>query len=114
MGFVDGKTSDDAVILLSLEQSPVGMNLVCAHHVLLVHLMHAEQPEEAVSYEIQAIGRVRRQGQKSTVHVHRFVARDTVEELLARRHHAAFLQQERAQSAAKAANACAGGEISAL
>jgi len=100
--FVDGRTRESSVLLLSLEQSTVGMNLVCAHHVLLVHPMHSEQPEEAVSYELQAIGRVRRQGQRCTVHVHRFFAQDTVEELLARQHHAAVLRQQHAQAARSA------------
>jgi len=86
--FVDHSTSETSTLLLSLEQSPTGMNLVCAHHVLLVHPMYTEVSDEAVSYEMQAIGRVRRQGQLHTVHVHRFVSKGTVEESLARRHHA--------------------------
>lgn len=90
--FIDGRTPEASVLLLSLEQSPTGMNLVCAHHVLLVHPMYAEQAEDAAGYEAQAIGRVRRQGQQHTVHVHRFVARGTVEESLARRHHAAYVR----------------------
>lgn len=92
--FVDSKTADSSVLMLSLDQSPTGMNLVCSHHVLLVHPMHAERAEDAVTHEVQAIGRVRRQGQKHIVHVHRFVARGTVEESLSRRHHAVCVQKE--------------------
>eukprot|EP00747_Dinoflagellata_sp_TGD_P139193 gnl/TRDRNA2_/TRDRNA2_175870_c0_seq5.p2 gnl/TRDRNA2_/TRDRNA2_175870_c0~~gnl/TRDRNA2_/TRDRNA2_175870_c0_seq5.p2 ORF type:complete len:117 (+),score=17.58 gnl/TRDRNA2_/TRDRNA2_175870_c0_seq5:258-608(+) len=78
------------------------MNLVCAHHVLLVHPMHADKPSEAVAFEMQAIGRVRRQGQKQTVHIHRFVTRDTVEESLARRHHSVYNAQAASAAAAAA------------
>jgi len=72
------------------------MNLVCAHHVLLVHPMYADRSSDAASCEMQAIGRVRRQGQQHTVHVHRFVVRDTVEESLAHRHHSLCIGQQAA------------------
>lgn len=84
--FMDSQTADASVLLLSLEHSPSGMNLACAHHVLLVHPMHADRCEEAADYEMQAIGRVRRRGQDHAVHTYRFVARGTAEEALARRH----------------------------
>jgi SNF2 family DNA or RNA helicase len=84
--FVDCHEPDASVLLLSLEHSPSGMNLACAHHVLLVHPMHADRCEDAVSHELQAIGRVRRRGQKHTVHVYRFVANGTVEEALTKQH----------------------------
>jgi hypothetical protein len=84
--FVEGRSLEASIMLLSLESSPTGMNLACAHHVLLVHPMHADRCEEAALYEMQAIGRVRRRGQNHTVHIHRFFARGTVEEALARRH----------------------------
>lgn len=84
--FVDSSTADTSVLLLSLEHSPSGMNLACAHHVLLVHPMHADRCEEAAAHEMQAIGRVRRRGQTHPVHIHRFVAQGTVEEALACRH----------------------------
>jgi len=86
--FVDGKGPAASVLLLSLEQSPSGMNLIAANHVLLVHPMYAERAEEAVAHELQAIGRARRQGQHRRVHVYRFAATGTVEESLARQHRA--------------------------
>eukprot|EP00811_Abedinium_folium_P033350 NODE_6320_length_1683_cov_3.873393.p1 GENE.NODE_6320_length_1683_cov_3.873393~~NODE_6320_length_1683_cov_3.873393.p1 ORF type:complete len:401 (-),score=127.66 NODE_6320_length_1683_cov_3.873393:480-1532(-) len=91
--FLDEADATASVLLLSLEHSPTGMNLVCAHHVLLVHPMHAERPEDAASFETQAIGRARRPGQEHTVHVYRFVARDTVEVAVARQHQAAYVEQ---------------------
>lgn len=84
--FVESRTAEASVLLLSLEHSPSGMNLACAHHVLLVHPMHADRCEEAAGYEMQAIGRVRRRGQSHRVHIYRFAARGTVEEALARQH----------------------------
>jgi hypothetical protein len=93
--FVDKHVADASVLLLSLENSPSGMNLACAHHVLFVHPMHAERCEDAVSQELQAIGRVRRRGQNHTVHVHRFVACGTVEEALTRQHREIFQQRQR-------------------
>mmetsp|Transcript_31100 Transcript_31100/g.103602 ORF Transcript_31100/g.103602 Transcript_31100/m.103602 type:complete len:169 (-) Transcript_31100:30-536(-) len=96
--FTESQDVEASVLLLSLEHSPAGMNLVCAHHVFLVHPMHAETPEEAAACEAQAIGRARRQGQQQTVHVHRFVALGTAEEALARPGRVAA-----AQVAAKAA-----------
>lgn len=84
--FVDGLDKESSVLVLSLEQSPTGMNLMCAHHLLLVHPMYAERSEDAVEFEMQAIGRVRRQGQTKTVHVHRFVTQNTIEPALARFH----------------------------
>jgi len=78
---------DHRVLLLSLEKCPTGMNLVCCHHLILVHPMMANSREAALSYERQAIGRVRRRGQQETVHVYRFFTRETVEEKLTFQHH---------------------------
>ena len=68
------------LLLLSLEKSPTGMNLTCANHVVLFHPMVAESEEIARDYERQAVGRVKRHGQTKTVHVHRVVAKGTIEE----------------------------------
>lgn len=74
-------TSHQFVLLLSLAQSASGTNLTAASHVLLLHPMLAATRELAMSYEMQAIGRVRRHGQqRSSVHIWRFVTCGTVEE----------------------------------
>lgn len=86
--FIDDPGEDSSILLLSLEQSPSGMNLVCARNVLLVHPMHARSREEAINFERQAIGRAVRQGQKRKVRIYRFVTKDTVEEEISQRHHA--------------------------
>merc|ERR1712032_1110807 len=110
--FVDTSATDASVLLLSLEQGPTGMNLACAHHLIFVHPVYTERPDDAAGYEAQASGRLRRQGQNHTVCVHRFVARDTIEETLARRHHAESLRRHSA--AGRAAQAWAGEKPSAM
>jgi len=82
--FID--STESRILLLSLEYSPTGMNLVCCHHVFLVHPMYADSPERAIAYEMQAIGRVRRQGQTHPVEVRRFATKGTVEEEITLRH----------------------------
>ena len=75
------------MLLLSLEDSASGTNLTAANHVIFLHPMLAPTAEQAVKYEMQAIGRARRQGQKhKLIHVWRFVTRDTVEETITRQH----------------------------
>jgi len=74
------------VLLLSLEDSASGTNMSHACHVLFVHPMVASSAEEQWAFEAQAIGRVRRWGQKQRVQVWRFVMEDTIEEDLAVQH----------------------------
>jgi len=82
--FIDSAQS--RILLLSLEYSPTGMNLVCCRHVFMIHPMYAESLERAVAYEMQAIGRVRRQGQTRPVEVRRFITKATIEEEITLRH----------------------------
>jgi hypothetical protein len=44
-----------------------------------VHPLLASTQQEYVAYETQAIGRIRRFGQKKTVHCWRFLAEDTID-----------------------------------
>jgi superfamily II DNA or RNA helicase len=74
------------VLLLSLEDSASGTNMAHANHVVLVHPMVAGSAEEEEAYEAQAVGRVRRWGQKRKVQVWRFVVEGTIEADLAARH----------------------------
>jgi len=84
--FVGSNEPEHSVLLLSLEKSPTGMNLVSCHHLFLVHPMFAQTKERAVAFELQAIGRLRRHGQQKHVIVHRFVTQGTVEDDLTARH----------------------------
>jgi hypothetical protein len=77
---------DLGVLLLSLEDSASGTNMSHANHVVLVHPMVAASAQEQEAYEAQAVGRVRRWGQKLKVQVWRFVMEGTIEADLAARH----------------------------
>merc|ERR1712146_36420 len=63
-----------------------GTNLTAANHVVLVHPMDADSREEAVAFEMQAIGRVKRPGQTRKIHIWRFVTVGTIEEEITQRH----------------------------
>jgi len=66
------------VILLSSDKCSSGTNLTEASHVFLLDSI-SESAESSKANEIQAIGRAARLGQKKTVHVYKFVVRDTIE-----------------------------------
>lgn len=75
--------SSTFVLLLSLANSASGTNLTAASHVIFLHPMLCPTAEQAAGYELQAIGRARRYGQKrDAVHVWRFVTAETVESAL--------------------------------
>jgi len=74
------------MLLLSLEESASGTNLTAANHVLIVHPMEAHSQEEAVAFEMQAVGRVRRPGQQKKIHIWRFVTLDTIEQQITEEH----------------------------
>mmetsp|Transcript_2208 Transcript_2208/g.8013 ORF Transcript_2208/g.8013 Transcript_2208/m.8013 type:complete len:349 (+) Transcript_2208:80-1126(+) len=62
------------VMLMSLKAAGLGVNLVCANHVLLLDVWWNPTVEE------QAIDRCHRIGQRREVHVTRFTVKDTVED----------------------------------
>jgi SNF2 family DNA or RNA helicase len=75
------------VMLLSMEVSPSGLNLVMANHVILVQpTWHGEDHEKSVDYEEQAVGRCWRTGQGRTVHIWRLCTIGTVEEDMVQHH----------------------------
>uniref|UniRef100_A0A7S2LYA7 Helicase C-terminal domain-containing protein n=2 Tax=Zooxanthella nutricula TaxID=1333877 RepID=A0A7S2LYA7_9DINO len=74
------------MLLLSLEESASGTNLTAANHVIIVHPMEAATKEEAVAFEMQAVGRVRRPGQQRKIHIWRFVTVDTIEQIITEGH----------------------------
>jgi len=87
-------TSDAFVLLLSLGQAASGTNLTAANHVIFLNPMLASSQEQAVAYELQAIGRARRQGQRrEAVHVWRFVTAETIEQAITEHHQAALWAQ---------------------
>jgi len=66
------------VVLLSSEQSASGLNLTEANHIVLLDT-HNSEKSLCHQVEEQAIGRSVRIGQKTNVHVKRFVMEDTIE-----------------------------------
>lgn len=67
------------VMLLTLDRTASGTNLVEASHVVLLDPLESSY-EEVQAAEKQAIGRACRQGQKKKVKVVRFIVKDSVEE----------------------------------
>ncbi|XP_073046809.1 DNA repair protein RAD5B [Primulina eburnea] len=70
------ETQEKMVLLMSLKAGGVGLNLTAASNVFLM------DPWWNPAVEEQAVMRIHRIGQKRTVHVRRFIVKDTVEERL--------------------------------
>merc|ERR1719265_2587605 len=100
---MDWQTNDNSeqfVLLLSLGEAASGTNLTAASHVILLHPMLAPTRELAIGFEMQAIGRARRLGQKrDKVHVWRFVTLGTVEEEITREHQLGAAEQAESNEA---------------
>ena len=72
--------SDPRVLLLKMDdEQSAGLNLTNLNHAIFVHPLLANSKQEYDAYEAQAIGRIRRYGQKRTVFVHRFIAEKTID-----------------------------------
>ncbi|KAL0068255.1 hypothetical protein AAF712_004640 [Marasmius tenuissimus] len=78
------------IILMSLKAAGVGLNLAECNHVILADIWWNPAVEE------QAIGRAHRMGQTRQVHIHRLIAKDTIETRI-------LELQERKRKLAKAA-----------
>lgn len=71
---------DPMVLLLKMDhEQSAGLNLTNLNHAVFVHPLLADTQEQYEAYETQAIGRLRRYGQEKTVHVWRFLAKDTID-----------------------------------
>jgi len=86
------------LLLLSLEDSASGTNLTASNHVIIVHPMEAATREEAVAFEMQAVGRVRRPGQLRKIHIWRFVTEGTVEQEITEEHRKELWERQHAAS----------------
>ena len=84
----DGKTVPDykkedglpKVLLLTMDdESSSGINLTSCNHAVFVHPLLAGSQQLYDAYETQAIGRLRRYGQKKTVMIHRYLCSDTID-----------------------------------
>ena len=76
------KSGDVDVLLLSMDISTTGLNLVEANHVLFAHALVGGSPSTQRDSISQAVARVYRMGQTKEVQVHWFVTRGTDEERL--------------------------------
>lgn len=94
------------MLLLSLEESASGTNLTAANHVLIVHPMEAATREEAVAFEMQAVGRVRRPGQQRKIHIWRFVTVGTIEQTITEDHQRELWERQRARILVSQAEPC--------
>ena len=83
--FTDGTGGENEegtkVIMLSLENSASGLNLVQASHLILLEPV-GRSAAETKAIETQAIGRAHRLGQKKHLTVVRLITKDTIEEEL--------------------------------
>jgi len=71
---------DPRVLLLTMDdESSAGVNLTTCNHAVFVHPLLADTQQQYDAYETQAIGRIRRYGQTKTVHIWRYLAKDTVD-----------------------------------
>jgi SNF2 family DNA or RNA helicase len=72
--------NDERILLLELHnESASGANLTAANHVIFVHPLHVKTLQNYVMCETQAIGRVRRYGQRKIVHLYRFLVDDSID-----------------------------------
>jgi len=95
--YEDGDGGGPRMLLLSLEESASGTNLTAANHVIIVHPMEAATREEAVAFEMQAVGRVRRPGQRRKIHIWRFVTVGTIEQQITEEHQKELWERQQAK-----------------
>lgn len=71
---------DPKILLLKMDdEQSAGLNLTGLNHAIFVHPLLSQSQQDYDAYETQAIGRIRRYGQTKVVHVHRFLAEDTID-----------------------------------
>lgn len=71
------------VLLLKLnDASAAGSNLTTANHVIFLGPLFTPTLLNYKATETQAIGRIRRFGQQATVHIHRLLAQETIDETM--------------------------------
>ena len=79
-----------------------GANLTTANHAIFVHPLHVGSLQKYIACETQAIGRVRRYGQKKKVHLWRYLAAGTIDTTIYEERTAAAGQLERRRIASGA------------
>eukprot|EP00029_Vermamoeba_vermiformis_P009184 TRINITY_DN4500_c0_g1_i2.p1 TRINITY_DN4500_c0_g1~~TRINITY_DN4500_c0_g1_i2.p1 ORF type:complete len:980 (+),score=214.26 TRINITY_DN4500_c0_g1_i2:150-3089(+) len=69
---------DVKVIMLSLDKTAAGTNLIAATHIILLDPVRGTK-KEAQAVELQAIGRAHRQGQTKQIYIVRFVVKNSID-----------------------------------
>ena len=77
--FKSPKTNITAIVLNASNETATGLNLQNANHVIFLSPLLRDQQYSYDATMAQAIGRVRRHGQKKQIHVYRIVALDTID-----------------------------------
>lgn len=81
--FQSSSSESTRVLLLKVnDASAAGSNLTTANHVIFLGPLLAPTLLNYRAVETQAIGRIRRFGQQNTVHIHRLLAQETIDETI--------------------------------
>jgi SNF2 family DNA or RNA helicase len=107
------KKTDPRCLLLTMDdESSSGINLTTCNHAVFVHPLLASSQQLYEAYETQAIGRIKRYGQKKTVFVHRFICTDTIDtEIWEKRGKEAHEERVAAKAAAEEKKRAGGDEM---
>ena len=90
-GVADADSSPRVLLLNVRDESASGANLTSANHAVFVHPLLASSQHEYDACETQAIGRVRRYGQRKPCTVWRFLVDETIDTEIARQRQGASL-----------------------
>ncbi|KAF2808033.1 uncharacterized protein BDZ99DRAFT_572902 [Mytilinidion resinicola] len=82
-----GETQYRVLVLNIFDVNAAGVNLQCANHVMFLSPLLAPSQHEYEAKMEQAIGRVRRYGQKKAVHIYHFANLHTIDVDAIQRHH---------------------------
>ncbi|KAK6438710.1 hypothetical protein LTR95_005085 [Oleoguttula sp. CCFEE 5521] len=77
--FASKKSTDTVIVLDASSENAAGSNLQCANHVIFLSPLLRDTQYTYDSKMAQAIGRVKRHGQKNKIYVHRLVALYTID-----------------------------------
>lgn len=79
LSFQNPKSLERVLVLNVADESASGANLTVANHVIFVSPLLCDSFSQYVAQETQAIGRIKRYGQKREVKIHRFLTSETID-----------------------------------
>nr|OQO22736.1 hypothetical protein B0A51_14630 [Rachicladosporium sp. CCFEE 5018] len=77
--FAADDSNDTVIVLDASSETAAGSNLQCANHVIFLSPLLCKTQYKYDATMAQAVGRVKRHGQKKTIHVHRLLALYTID-----------------------------------